>query len=128
MKRLITILFMLAGISLELMAQELTQTIRGKVIDETSEVALIGATIRLLETDPIIGQVTDIEGEFIIPNVPVGRYSIQITYVGYETVTIPNVLLHTGKSNFLNIRLKEAFEKLEEVVVQGERPKDLPIK
>ncbi|MEO9483895.1 MAG: carboxypeptidase-like regulatory domain-containing protein [Ekhidna sp.] len=127
MKRLITISLILSAFSLELIAQELTQTIRGKVIDETSEIALIGATVRLLDTDPIIGQITDITGEFTIPNVPVGRYSIQITYVGYESMTIPNVLVHTGKSNFLSIRLKEAFEKLEEVVVQGERPKDLPI-
>lgn len=127
MKTLVTLLLILFCLGSELQAQELTQSIRGTVIDETSEITLIGATVRLLGTDPIIGQVTGINGDFEIQDVPIGRYTVQITYVGYEPMTIPNVVVHSGKSTSLNVRLKESLEKLEEVVVQGERPKDLPI-
>ena len=62
MKKLLTITLILIGISSELIAQELTQTIRGKVIDETSEITLIGATVLLIESDPNLGAITDING------------------------------------------------------------------
>lgn len=127
MKKLLTISLILIGFSSELLAQELTQTIRGKIIDETSEITLIGATVLLVGTDPIIGQTTDIEGEFTLTDVPLGRYTVNISYIGYESMTIPNVVVHSGKSNFLNVKLKESLMKLEEVVIQGERAKDLPI-
>ena len=127
MKKLVTILMTLASLSLELRSQELTQTIRGTVIDETSEITLPGATIQLLDTDPKIGTVTNFDGEFVIENVPVGRYTVFVSFIGYEPVTIPNVVVHTGKSNFLNVKVKESLVNLEEVVVKGERPKDLPL-
>jgi hypothetical protein len=127
MKKIVTLSLILMCLSSELWAQELTQTIRGQVIDETSEITLIGATVLLVGTEPAIGQITDTEGGFTINDVPLGRYAIHVSYIGYEPITIPDVVVHSGKSNFLNIKLKESLVTLEEVVVQGERAKDLPI-
>ncbi|MEO9801711.1 MAG: carboxypeptidase-like regulatory domain-containing protein [Reichenbachiella sp.] len=130
MKKLIPMLFMLA-LSLELwsqeFSQELTQTIRGKVIDETSEITLPGATVLILNTEPSLGSITNIDGDFVIDKVPVGRHTVFISFIGYEPVTIPYVVVHTGKSNYFNVKLKESLVKLEEVVVVGERAKDIPL-
>ncbi|MCE7996102.1 MAG: TonB-dependent receptor [Roseivirga sp.] len=125
-KRLTLIIVLLAFSSL-LKAQDLTQTVRGIVMDETSEITLPGATVRILNTDPIIGGITNADGEFTLVNVPVGRYTVLITFVGYEPMSIPNVVVHTGKQNYLKVKLKESLMDLEEVVVSGERPKDLPL-
>jgi len=127
MSKRVTILIFLLLIGALLNAQELTQTIRGVVIDGTSEITLPGATVRILNTNPTIGGITNPDGEFTLEKVPVGRYSILITFVGYEPVTIPNVVVHTGKANFLKVRLTESLTDLEEVVVSGERPKDIPL-
>lgn len=108
-------------------AQEITQTIRGTVVDEVTEITLPGATILLLNTEPSLGDVTNLDGVFRIENVPLGRYTAFISYVGYEPITIGDIVVHSGKSNMLNIKLKESLTSLEEVVVTGETPKDLPL-
>lgn len=114
-------------LSLNLSAQELTQTIRGTVFEEVSEFPLPGVSIYLLNTDPIIGTSSTIDGSFKIENVPVGRYDIKISFIGYEPITLPNVLVHTGKSTEVNIPLVESATQLEEIVVTATTPKDLPI-
>ena len=54
-------------------AQDITQTIRGTIIDQDSQIPVIGANIIILGTDPLMGASTDITGSFRIENVPVGR-------------------------------------------------------
>lgn len=127
MKILLSISIILIGFSSELCSQDLTQTIRGKVIDEISEITLPGATVQLLGSDPAIGAITGMDGDFTLPNVPIGRHTIVISFIGFESVTISNVLVNTGKSNFINVKLKESLTELEEVVIQGEIVKDLPL-
>lgn len=103
------------------------QTVKGTVQDAKAEYPLIGTTIKLLDSDPVIGAVTDINGEFRIENVPHGRQTFEVTYVGYKSITIPNVLVTAGKEVILNILLEESVESLREVVVTAEADKDLPI-
>ena len=88
---------------------------------------LIGATVTLLNTDVLTGAVTDVNGNFRMEKVPAGRQSFQVTYVGYKSVTIPNVLVTSGKEVVLNISLEESLEQLEEVVITPDADKDLPI-
>ena len=54
-------------------AQERTQTIKGTVVDKEAQITLPGANIIILETDPLMGTITNPEGVFRIENVPVGR-------------------------------------------------------
>ncbi len=105
-------------------SQELTQTIKGRVIDVDSEISLPGATIVVLSSDPIIGTVTDFDGNFRLPDIPVGRVSLQISFLGYEPQLVPDILLSSGKELVLNISLKESFSTLNEIVVKGEVNKE----
>lgn len=127
MKR--TMIGLLLGLSMiyASSAQMLTQTIRGQVLDETSEYSLPGATVILLETNPLLGATTDVNGYFEIKNVPLGRYQAVATYVGYEPFSLSDIVVHSGKSTFLSIKLKESLEQLDEIIVKGDRPKDLPL-
>ncbi len=109
-------------------AQNLTQSIRGKVTDQDTEVPLIGVTVMVLNTDPIAGTVTDMNGNFSIDKLALGRYDLKISYVGYEDIYIRQVLASSGKQVKLNIKLKESITTLQAItVLASEKDKDKPI-
>ncbi len=105
-------------------AQEPLQKIKGKVYDADSEMPIPGVNVVILDTNPQQGTITDMDGNFVIDKVPVGRYSIQISFMGYEPVVLPEVLVGSGKEVVLNVALKETFQQLNEVVVKPQQRKD----
>lgn len=120
MKPLLTSLLFLITLGLMAQDEQPTQTIRGTIIDQQSEAPLIGANIIVVGSDPFIGASTDLDGKFRLENVPVGRYTLSISYLGYESRELPNTLVTSGKETILTISLQESFETLNEVVIQGE--------
>ena len=107
--------------------QEQGQTVKGYIKDSKAGYPLIGASVILIGSDPVVGAVTDINGRFVIENVPAGRQNFAVQYIGYKSVTLPNVLVTTGKEVILNLELEESVEKLNEVVVTADAQKDQPI-
>ncbi|MEM7296967.1 MAG: carboxypeptidase-like regulatory domain-containing protein [Bacteroidota bacterium] len=63
-------------------AQEITQNIKGLTVDQDSKSPLIGATVVVLGSDPLKGAITGIDGTFVIPEVPIGRVTLKVTYIG----------------------------------------------
>lgn len=118
MKR--SLLFAFFLFTVHAIGQNLTQTIRGTVIDKQTLQPIIGARVVVLESDPLIGAVTNVDGQFRLEGVPVGRQSIQVTYMGYEPVTMQNLAV-TSKEMVLNINLIEAVNALNEVEVTAEK-------
>ena len=104
-------------------AQEITQTIKGQIIDQDSKSPLIGATILVVGSDPILGNITDIDGNFKITGVPIGRVTLKLSYVGYEEKMIPNLLISSSKEVMLNVSMEESFQSLNEVVVVAKKDK-----
>ncbi len=97
--------------------QDLTQTIKGRIIDEQSRSPLIGATVKVQDISPIMGSITDVDGYFKIENVPIGRHTLEISSVGYERKTIPELLVGSGKEVVLDIQLIEALVEMDEIVI-----------
>jgi hypothetical protein len=114
--------FMLANNSL--MAQQLTQTIRGTVLDKDAQMPLIGANVTVLSTDPIMGTTTDVDGYFKLENVPVGRQNIEISYLGYEPQLLNSIMLTSGKELVLKLELVESTIAMDEVVVVAKHDKN----
>ena len=103
-------------------AQDITQTLRGTIYDQSTHEPLIGATIVVQNFQPVIGTTTDEAGNFSIANLPLGRVSLEISYIGYESRVIPELLITSAKEVVLSIALKEAATELEGVeVVAGIR-------
>ncbi len=100
---------------------QLTQTIKGTVIDEASQVTLPGATVFIVNTNPVKGTITDAEGAFSLSGIPVGRVHLKVTYVGYEPYEITSLMVTSGKEVVLSVELKESISQLNEVVVSGHR-------
>lgn len=102
-----TIIFITNGYS-----QNITQTVKGKVVDVETKQALIGATLTIANSNPIIGTTTDVDGNYWIKNVPVGRHNLKISYMGYQEVIIPEILIGSGKELVVNVEMKENVVKL----------------
>ena len=97
MKLKLTLWLWLLSVGSLLWAQELTQTVKGQVTDEQSGSPIIGATVMIVGTAPPIGAITDAEGIFRINDVPIGRQTLFISYLGYKSVTITDVLIGAAK-------------------------------
>jgi len=99
------------------LAQTVTQTVKGKVTDQVTQEELIGVTVTLIGSDPIIGSVTGLDGTFTLKNVPVGRHSFEFRMIGYESSVAREILVSSGKELVLDMALGEAITTLDEIVV-----------
>lgn len=127
MKKLI-IIFLCFISSIEwINAQTITQTVKGKVTDQLTQEAILGVTVTLVGSDPIMGSVTGLDGTFILDQVPVGRHSFEFRMMGYENEFVREVLVSSGKEVILDVALHESATTLDEVVVAYKADKDQPI-
>ncbi len=108
-------------------SQTATQTLRGKVYDNETQAPLTGATVIVLGTKPLLGTTSDMNGNYKIANVPVGRYNIQFNYVGYKPKILSEILVSSGKEVVNNIGLIESVSQMKEVSITGSSQKDKPI-
>ena len=100
-----------------------TATITGAVKDKSTQELLVGVSIVLENTEPLIGTTTDPGGIFRLNAAP-GSYTITATFVGYKPQMKFNVLLTSGNVNTLNFELEEELATLKEVVVEGRKSAD----
>lgn len=116
MKKTTLILIVLLA-SVSVFAQNYTQTVRGKVTDAGTNVTLPGANIIILDTDPVQGTTSDMDGNYTIENVSVGRHNIRVSYIGYENVYFNEIEVITGSQLVLDVIMTEDISTLNEVVV-----------
>jgi hypothetical protein len=116
-------------ITLTALPQEgLNQTVRGIVVDVDTKTPLVGATIVVEGTTELfMGTTTDVNGNFRLENVQVGRHNFKISYIGYESFTAFEVLVSSGKEVVLKVELKESALALNEIVVRANSNKDKPV-
>jgi hypothetical protein len=123
--RIITVLFLFA--TLFATAQTPVQAVRGRVVDAETRLGLPGANVVVLNSDPLLGATTGDDGTYKIPDVPVGRHTIRVTYVGYKPVVIPEILVSSGKESIINAELEELAVTAGEVEIRATYDKDKPI-
>lgn len=95
------------------------QTLRGTVTDEASGAPLPFVTVAILNSTYPQGTTTDSLGHFHLNNLPVGRYDLQISFVGYEPAVIRELLLTSAKEINCQVSLREQLVALDEVIVQA---------
>lgn len=107
-KNLLT--FIIFAISLvQAIAQNIS--IRGNVSDKAGE-PLIGATV-VVEDSPDHGTVTDIEGNYMLDNIPVNS-NLKFSYVG-----MVELLESVNNRTIINVALSDDTELLDEIIVVG---------
>jgi hypothetical protein len=122
MKLLITSLLITFS-AITTFSQSIQQTVRGTIVDKDSQMPLIGAAVYVVGSNPAIGAVTDVDGNFRLQNVPVGRVTLKVTFMGYEEQTLPNLLVTSGKEEIVNVTMVESLHTLEEITVTATEQK-----
>ena len=118
MKAMIMLICMLLVQSMAMASNRIS----GRVVDDNDTSPLIGATVVLSDDSgkQVMGVTTDTDGRFELKEVTTGNYTLQCSYVGYDTFIM--VLKQLERNTDLGeIRLKPASEMLDKVVVEGER-------
>ena len=120
MKNLFTVLFIVLN---SLVFSQITQTIRGKVLEKETQQSIPGANVIVVTdtTDGLKGAATDIDGNFRISNVKIGKQTVKVTYVGYADVFI-DVTVSSAKEVILTIEMEEsAGVELAQVEIVAEK-------
>ena len=110
--RLLVILFWLK-LSMDLMAQN--GELRGTITDKKTGEPLFGATVFLIDTD--FGTATNSNGQYLLSEIPASTYNIRVSFIGYQTQIIYNVVIRSEGNIDMNAQLEQAEIGLNEVVV-----------
>ncbi len=98
-------------------AQNITQTIRGVIIDKQSKEPLVGVMVSVQNITPALASLTDNSGKFHLNEVAVGRYDLKVKLIGYKELILPNIEVSAGKEVVLEIEMEESTVSLKEVAV-----------
>ncbi len=112
MKNLIAILLIFIT-SLLSGQEDYVHNIKGQITEASTGLPLIGASVFILDSDPLIGTSTDENGYYRFDNLPVKRYSIACSYIGYKSQAANNMLLTTGKELIIDFALEEDLMTVE---------------
>lgn len=107
-----------------LFAQTSVQTVRGIVVDKISQSPLPGVAVIVTNATFQSGVSTDMDGNFKLKEVPVGKISLKITYMGYKEIFMQHVVLNAGKELVLNLNLEEDIKAINEVIITAKEEKN----
>ncbi len=115
--------FFISFLTLALIIQSLyagnTGKIAGRVIDKDTKEPIPFANVIVEGTQ--LGAATNLNGEFVILNVPPGVYTVTASVVGYQKQSIRDVRVNVDFTTRLEFQLTQGSIDLPPVVVQGER-------
>jgi hypothetical protein len=113
---------------LDLQAQDLIrQNVRGTVVDKATGSPLTGATVVIADSDPLVGSVTDLNGEFILEDIPVGRHLLRVDYMGYHQQVLPGMDVVSGKESVILVEMVEKVIMGKEITIRAHARKDQPL-
>jgi len=118
MKRFALMLLFILPVTL---SAGVTGKLAGTITDASTGEALVGATVLIAGTN--LGAATDLDGKFVILNIPPGSVTIRTSYIGYESATISNVKIMLDLTTTVTIKLRQSTIDLgQEVVITAEKP------
>jgi len=94
-----------------------TSKISGKITDKATNQPLIGTNVFLVGTS--LGAASDMEGNYLIPNIIAGSYKLKVSYIGYKTITV-NIELKKGQHLIENFKLEPVGVEGKTVVVTAQ--------
>ena len=92
-------------------------TLSGRVLDKESGEALVGANVLIENTN--LGAAADIDGKFTIHNIPAGKVTVKVNYIGYRPITVDVTVAANGTVT-QDIRLTAASVIGETVIVTAQ--------
>jgi outer membrane receptor for Fe3+-dicitrate len=96
--------------------------LRGNILDGDAGDSMVGATVWVKEISGV-GTTTDFDGNYSLP-LAAGVYTVQISFISYQTLSFPNIEIKAGQVTKLDATLKSAAQELGIVEVVGETRKN----
>jgi outer membrane receptor for ferrienterochelin and colicin len=97
-----------------------TGKLTGKITDESNGEPIVGANIVIEGTR--LGASSDVNGDYIVLNIPPGLYNIKVSSIGYGTVITQNVKIIVDQTTEISVTLKQTALEVSEVVVTARTP------
>lgn len=115
----IAVLLLTVGFAVPVFAQD-TGKLAGKVSDAKTGRAIPFATVTVVGAGK--GALTDSEGQYFIPGVPVGTFELRVQFLGYEPYVQPDVVVTADETTRLDVQMNEVVVAQEEAIeVSAER-------
>ena len=96
-----------------------TGKLTGKATDAKTNEALPFVNITITGTS--LGAATDIDGNYIILNIPPGKYNVKAQSVGYQPVIMENISISIDLTTKLDFSLTSSTVELQAVIIQGKQ-------
>ncbi|MBE9517054.1 MAG: TonB-dependent receptor, partial [Bacteroidetes bacterium] len=101
-------------------AQDITQTVRGTILDSETKIPQVAATVAIYDGPALVSaSTTDADGMFRFDNIPVGRYAVVCSFIGYRQVNIPDVIVGAGKEVVLPVEMEESAVEIDEITIRA---------
>jgi hypothetical protein len=112
------VLIALMSISPNVFSQEpKLGTIKGRVLDTQTKSPIPGVSVFIVGTK--MGAHTDIDGNFVVKNIPIGSYNVKFASIGFDPFTRTDVIVRPKRITFLQAELSVSPVKIDEIVVTG---------
>lgn len=118
MRKFFTLLCLIITLSFNLLAGT-TGKIAGKIKDASTGETLPSVNVMIVGTQ--LGAITDLNGNYVILNVPPGVYTVSVSMISYRKQDFKDIRVNVDFTTRLDIKLESGSVDLPPVVVQGER-------
>lgn len=119
----ISILLLFTFAASTVFSQSFTQSLRGRIVDETTQAPLTGVVIEVAKDSFKKGAITDQNGDFRLTKLPIGRYNLQASFIGYETKRVYQLELTSSKEVIINLSMKEEITSSSTVLIIARKDK-----
>lgn len=122
------VFFVVWALTITIVAHAQNGSIRGRIYNSINNEPLPFANVGLQGTT--MGTNSDIEGNFIIEDIPPGLYNVAASYLGYDPKIVYEVKVDGNRATVVDFALDESNQKLEEIVIETkafEKKEEAPV-
>ncbi|MBK7868942.1 MAG: carboxypeptidase-like regulatory domain-containing protein [Ignavibacteriales bacterium] len=95
-----------------------TGSISGKILGKTGNEILTGANVIVEGTR--FGATADLDGNYSIKNLPMGKYNLKFTYISYNPLRVEAVEVKSEETTKIDVALESSAQTMLEVVVTAD--------
>ena len=120
-KRAAAAAFLLSALGVTQAEAQETGRIIGRVLDATSAQPLANAQVYLGDGSSGVGSLSDLNGRFVLPRVPVGTVAVTAQQLGYATKSVTEVRVTANQTTTLDVALEQSAVEVEGIVITSAR-------
>ncbi len=119
--RALIIVFFTLSVSSHCFAQTFTETVKGVVFDEETQLPLGNVKIELVQKEHHWVAMSDRDGTFSFEKIPVGRVNLTFELPSYEVGDAMDLLVASGRETDVVIRLVRTSKILDEITINSQK-------